>query len=66
MVSETEALEIYRTAIHFDGLNIANWSREIFGKIVNKREKRNYRIRLAKRYWSSFYDPSISIFLDPS
>ncbi|CAI7641671.1 unnamed protein product [Penicillium palitans] len=30
MVSETEALEIYRTAIHFDGLNIANWSREIF------------------------------------
>ncbi|KAJ5888981.1 hypothetical protein N7495_009022 [Penicillium taxi] len=30
MVSETEALDIYRDAIHFDGLNIANFSREIF------------------------------------
>lgn len=30
MVSETEALEIYRTAIHLDGLNISNWSSEIF------------------------------------
>ena len=30
MVNETEALEIYRSAIHFDGLNIANWSRDIF------------------------------------
>ena len=29
-VSEQEALEIYREAIHFDGLNICNWSGEIF------------------------------------
>ncbi|CAG7924913.1 unnamed protein product [Penicillium olsonii] len=30
MVSESEALEIYRDSVVFDGLNIANWSREIF------------------------------------
>lgn len=30
MVSESEARQIYKSAIHFDGLNIANWSREIF------------------------------------
>lgn len=30
MVSESEAREIYKSAIHFDGLNIANFSRTIF------------------------------------
>ncbi|KAF7560966.1 hypothetical protein G7046_g3175 [Stylonectria norvegica] len=30
MPTEVEALEIYRTSIHFDGLNICNWSRSIF------------------------------------
>ncbi|EMR70740.1 hypothetical protein MGN70_000419 [Eutypa lata] len=30
MVSETEARKIYADAIHFDGLNICNFSREIF------------------------------------
>lgn len=30
MVSETEAREIYKDAIHFDGLNIANFGQEIF------------------------------------
>lgn len=30
MVSETEARAIYASAIHFDGLNICNWSRAIF------------------------------------
>lgn len=30
MVSETEARAIYKDAIHFDGLNICNFSREIF------------------------------------
>lgn len=30
MVSEAEALEIYASSIHFDGLNICNWSRPIF------------------------------------
>ncbi|KAL4964195.1 renal dipeptidase family [Aspergillus stella-maris] len=30
MPTESESLEIYKSAIHFDGLNIANWSREIF------------------------------------
>ncbi|KAH9884348.1 renal dipeptidase family [Xylariomycetidae sp. FL2044] len=30
MVSENEAREIYKDAIHFDGLNICNFSREIF------------------------------------
>ncbi|KAF2171639.1 hypothetical protein M409DRAFT_63272 [Zasmidium cellare ATCC 36951] len=29
-VGETQAREIYASAIHFDGLNICNWSREIF------------------------------------
>lgn len=29
-VSEERALEVYRSSIHFDGLNIANWSRDIF------------------------------------
>ncbi|KAL5335708.1 hypothetical protein BJX70DRAFT_390526 [Aspergillus crustosus] len=30
MVAESQALDIYKSAIHFDGLNIANYSREIF------------------------------------
>ncbi|KAK2037643.1 hypothetical protein LZ31DRAFT_163294 [Colletotrichum somersetense] len=30
MVTEAEARAIYASAIHFDGLNIANWSRDIF------------------------------------
>lgn len=30
MVAEPEAIQIYKSAIHFDGLNIANWSPEIF------------------------------------
>ncbi|KAK8047152.1 hypothetical protein PG996_015216 [Apiospora saccharicola] len=30
MVIETEAREIYASSIHFDGLNICNWSRDIF------------------------------------
>ncbi|KAI1499912.1 renal dipeptidase family [Biscogniauxia marginata] len=30
MVSEAEARKIYADAIHFDGLNICNWSRDIF------------------------------------
>lgn len=30
MVSESEAREIYKSAIHFDGLNICNFSRDIF------------------------------------
>lgn len=30
MVSESEAIQIYESAIHFDGLNICNWSRDIF------------------------------------
>ncbi|KAI1633528.1 renal dipeptidase family [Biscogniauxia mediterranea] len=30
MVSEAEARKIYADAVHFDGLNICNWSREIF------------------------------------
>ncbi len=29
-VSESEALAIYESAIHFDGLNVAKFSREIF------------------------------------
>jgi hypothetical protein len=30
MVSESEAQQIYKSVVHFDGLNIANWSRDIF------------------------------------
>lgn len=30
MVSESEARELYSQVIHFDGLNISNFSREIF------------------------------------
>lgn len=30
MPIEEEALEIYKSTIHFDSLNIANWSRDIF------------------------------------
>lgn len=29
-VSESEALAIYESAIHFDGLNVAKFSREVF------------------------------------
>ena len=30
MVSEFEAREIYASSVHFDGLNICDWSRKIF------------------------------------
>ncbi|KAL4931341.1 uncharacterized protein BDV17DRAFT_297115 [Aspergillus undulatus] len=30
MPTESEAFSIYKSPIHFDGLNMANWSREIF------------------------------------
>lgn len=30
MVSESEAVQIYGSSVHFDGLNICNWSRDIF------------------------------------
>src|SRR5687768_5157941 len=30
MVTEAQALDIYKSSVHFDGLNICNWSPEIF------------------------------------